>query len=128
MMSRGVNRTGRSKGNGRFIALPYVVLNSSGYASTTPPARAVLIEIMRNFSGFNNGQIALSVRDAAKRCNISNDTAALAFTQLEDAGLIERVMKGSFKQRNRRASEYRILWLRCDVTGAMPRASYRDER
>jgi DNA-binding transcriptional regulator YhcF (GntR family) len=83
---------------------------------------------LRCHNGSNNGQIALSVRDAAKRCNISNDTAALAFTQLEDAGLIERVMKGSFKQRNRRASEYRILWLRCDVTGAMPRASYRDER
>jgi hypothetical protein len=127
-MSRGVNRTGRSKGNGRFITIPHDVLNSPGNLSTKPPARAVLCELLRCYNGGNNGRIGLSVRVAGKRCNISNDTAALAFTQLEDAGLIERVIKGSFKQRTRKASEYRILWRQCDVTSAMPRASYRDER
>ena len=127
-MSRRVDRTGRSKGNGRYIAIPHDVLNSPGYLSTKPSARAVLSELLRCYNGSNNGRIGLSVRDAGKRCNISNDTAALAFTQLEDAGLIERVIKGSFKQRNRKASEFRILWRQCDVTGAMPRASYRDER
>lgn len=127
-MPRRVDQTGRSKGNGRYIAIPHEVLNSPGYLSTKPPARAVLSELLRCYNGSNNGRIGLSVRDAGKRCNISNDTAALAFTQLEDAGLIERVNKGSFKRHNRKASEFRILWIRCHVTGAFPRASYRDER
>jgi len=127
-MSRRTDRTGRSKGDGRFITIPHEVLNSPGYLSTKPPARAVLNEVMMVYNGSNNGKLGLSVRRAAQRCCISKDTAASAIAELEDAGLIERVKKGSFTQRNRKASEYRILWKRCDVTGALPRASYKDER
>ena len=127
-MARRVDRTGRSKGDGRFITIPHEVLNSPGYLSTKPPARAVLFDLMMLYNGSNNGKLGLSVRRAAERCQISKDTAAIAITQLEDAGLIERVNKGSFTQRNRKASEYRILWKRCDITGALPRPNYRDER
>ena len=127
-MVRRVDRTGRSKGDGRFITIPHEVLKSPGYLSTHPPARAVLFELVMLYNGSNNSKLGLSVRRAAERCQISKDTAAIAITQLEDAGLIERVNKGSFTQRNRKASEYRILWKRCDVTGALPRPGYRDER
>ena len=126
-MARRINRTGRSKGESRYVGIPHEVLNSPGYLSTKPAARAVLLELAMLYNGSNNGKLGLSVRRAAERCQISKDTAALAITALEDAGLVERVNKGSFTQRNRKASEYRILWRQCDLTGALPRPKYRDK-
>ena len=38
------DKTGRSKGGGRFVAIPFAVLDSPGYAETIPAERAVLIE------------------------------------------------------------------------------------
>jgi pyocin large subunit-like protein len=127
-MSKRHNNTGRSTGEGRFIGIPHEVLNSPGYKSTAAASRAVLVELVMVYNGGNNGRIARSVRQLAERCNISRDTAANAIQDLEDAGLIETVQKGSFKQRNRRASEFRLLWKRCDVSGALPQPKYRDER
>lgn len=127
-MSRGHNKTGRSKGNSRFAAIPHEVLDSPGYSSTRPAARAVLIELVKLHNGSNNGRLALSVRRIQERCNMSKDTAAKALQELEDAGLIEMVTKGSFRQKNRHASEYRLLWNQCDVTNALPRSNYRAAR
>ena len=56
------------------------------------------------------------------------DTASKAIAALEDAGLIETVRKGNFRQHERHASEFRLLWLKCDETGVRPRPAYRDER
>ena len=67
----------------------------SAYLSLSCPARAVLVEIVRCYDGFNNGRIGLSVRKAAERCRIAPGTAKRAFEELQDRGFIVCVTKGS---------------------------------
>lgn len=119
------NRTGRDAGLGRFAALPHDVLCSPGFLAASPAARAVLLELIRLHNGSNNGRIGLGVREAAARCNISKATASRAFQELADCGLVELVEKGSFRERRRLASTFRLLWLRCDVTYTIPARRYR---
>jgi hypothetical protein len=119
------DRKGRSLGNGRFVALPFEVLESSGYRAASVAARAVLVELAMTYHGANNGRLALSARHAADRCNMGKGTALRALQELEDCGLVECVEKGGFRDKRRLASEYRLLWLRCDRTGAIPARRYR---
>jgi hypothetical protein len=123
-----VSKTGRTKPGaiiGGFVALPYDVLDSPGYRSTSPPARAVLIVLARRFTGRNNGALALSVRDAASEANVSPATASRALQELDDAGLIEMVDKGSFTHHRRLATTWRLNWRTCDLTGKVPARRYR---
>lgn len=119
------NAKGRSNGVERFAGLPHDVLNSPGFLATKPNARAVLLELARIYNGQNNGRLGLSIRDAAQRCNIGKSATAEAFQQLEDCGLIDRMTKGSFSAHKRLASEWRLLWRGCDVTGTIPTRRYR---
>ena len=113
------NKKERAKPD-RFAGIPHFLMNSPGYLRSRPAARATLLELARSFNGSNNGMIGLSIRTVSERCRISKDTAQAAFQELEDCGLIERVQKGSFRDKERKASEWRLLWARCDVTGATP--------
>jgi hypothetical protein len=94
------------------------LLDSPAYLSLTCPARAVLVEIARSYDGFNNGRIGLSVRRGAERCNIAPGTAKRAFEELQDRGFIDCVAKGAFSRKTQHASEWRLTWWPCDVTGA----------
>jgi hypothetical protein len=96
------------------------MLDSEAYLSLSCPARAVLVEIVRCYDGLNNGRIGLSVRRAAERCNIARGTAGRAFVKLQERGFIELVTKGAFSLKSPHASEWRLTWWKCDVTGEPP--------
>jgi hypothetical protein len=95
------------------------LLDTPAYLSLNCPARAVLVEVARAYDGTNNGRIGLSVRQASQRCNIARGTAARAFTELQDRGFIELVTKGAFSRKAQHASEWRLTWWSCDVTGEL---------
>ena len=95
------------------------LLNSPAYLSLSCPARALLVEITRLYNGRNNGQIGLSVRRAAERCNIARGTAQRAFTELQERGFIELVTKGAFSRKSPHANEWRLTFNTCDVTGEL---------
>jgi hypothetical protein len=115
-MGRKINKTGRSKGRDRYLALPHQILHSTAYLSLSCAARAVLVEIAAIYNGSNNGMLAAGVRWLGERCNIGRDTVSRAIQELEDAKLIETVEKGSFKLHQRKASEFRITWLKCNAS------------
>lgn len=115
-MGKSVNKTGRSKGNGRFLALPHHILHSTAYLGLSCAARAVLIEIAAIYNGSNNGMLVAGVRWLSERCNIGRDTVSRVIQELEDAKLIETVEKGSFRLHQRKASEFRITWAKCNVS------------
>ncbi len=100
------------------------MMDSDAYLSLTSQARAVLMEVARIYNGGNNGLLAVSVRTAATRCNISKDTASRAFIDLERKGFIELVKRGAFSLKHRHASEWRLTWVRCDVTDALPSRAF----
>jgi DNA-binding transcriptional regulator YhcF (GntR family) len=96
------------------------LLTSPAYLSLSCPARALLIEVTRLYKGGNDGQLGLSVRRASERCNIARGTAQRAFAELQERGFIELVTKGAFSRKSPHASEWRLTFNTCNVTGELP--------
>jgi hypothetical protein len=118
-MANKQDRTGRSKGAERFVALPHYILECPAWLSLTAPARVVYLELMRLYNGSNNGSLALSVRDASDRCNVAKDTASRAFLELSEKGFIECMRLGGFSRKTRLATEWRVTALKCDRSGRL---------
>lgn len=112
------NKTGRSRGGAPFLSLRWFMLECAAWRDLTPVERAIYIEVARLYNGRNNGFIALSVRDAAARCNVNKDTAGRAFVGLQTHGFLDCVTPGGFSRKIRHASEWRLTAERCDRTGA----------
>jgi hypothetical protein len=102
----------------KFIQLFRYVLDSPAYVSLSAIARAALIEVNHGYNGSNNGSIILSVRSIAERLGCANNTAMRALQELVDKGFIEARVKGAFRVKFRRATEWRLNDRRCDATGA----------
>ncbi len=100
------------------------MLDSPAHLSLNCAARAVLVEIIHAYDGFNNGRIGLSVRRAADRCNIARGTAQRAFDDLQERGFIECVTKGAFSWKTHHASEWRLTFWKCDVTDKLPSKAF----
>jgi hypothetical protein len=96
------------------------ILDSPAYLSLSCQARAVLLEIARGHDGTNNGRLGLSIRRASERCNIARGTAARALVELQERGFIDCMAKGAFSLKAPHASEWRLTWWNCDVTGDLP--------
>ena len=79
---------GRSKGC-QFVMLRYDMMDSAAWRGLSPHAQALWLHITRRYYGGNNGEIALSCREAAEKLNCSKDRAADAFKELLDAGFIK---------------------------------------
>ncbi len=107
-MAKGPNKMGRSRNGSNFIQIHHYLLKSTAWLSLTPQARAVYIELAAIYNGSNNGKLALSQRDTARRCRIAKDTAAKALQELIEKGFIAVVTGGSFGYKLRHATEYRL--------------------
>ena len=83
----------RRKGNaahrdaGGFIALPWAVVDSPAFTSLSVYARALLLELARQYVRDNNGRLLLTRERMAARGWTSNDTLTKARRELEAAGV-----------------------------------------
>lgn len=118
------NRTGRSKGGPPFVQLFHHVLASEAWLASKPLDRAVVVQLARRYNGSNNGRLGMSVRDAAEECCADKDACGAAFKRLEERGFIECVLESGFSFKLKRAREWRLTWLRCDVTNTPPSRAY----
>jgi len=123
-MSRGHNQTGRSRRSGRFVMLPHSVIETRAWLALTCVARSAFIELLKLYNGINNGRLAMSSRTLAQRLRTSKDTAARALNELEEKRFIDVMTVGSFATKQRRASEYRVTFRRCDKTYELPSHAY----
>ncbi len=92
--------------------------------SLSPVVRCVFIELAARYKGGNNGYLALSVRDAAKRVGCSKDSVSRALADLTAKGFIECCSRGHFDRKSPRASEYRLTLYSCDRTGGRPSKAF----
>lgn len=92
-------QNGRDTGN-FFVALPHSMLDHPSWKSLSPPAKCIFIELTRRYNPSNNGNIGLSIRDAAKAGGCGNNTARKALQELCDAGFIEMNNKGHYQNRH----------------------------
>ena len=92
-----------SRDQGGFVALPWSVLDCPAYARLSHPARALLLELARQFVRDNNGRLLASAAYLSKRGWKSADVITRAKRDLMQAGFIHETVKG---HRPNRASWY----------------------
>jgi len=118
---------GRGKSNGPgFIQLFHYVKRSAAYHSLSVYGRAFLTELIDRYNGSNNGSIRLGVREAAFEMNCSHSTACKAMRDVDDAGLARPTLPGAW--RGKRATEWRLMWRRCDKNGDLPKTQWPERR
>jgi len=110
---RGKARSGR-----KYLQLYANIKRSRAYHGLSCYARAILFELIDRHSGINNGMIGLGVREAAYELDCSQSTASKAMRELDDSGLARPLTPGVW--RGKRATEWRLMWLRCEKTGDLP--------
>jgi hypothetical protein len=135
-MVKKINKTGRSKGEPQHVRLYHWLLKSEAWGSLDVASRALLIELMFNYNGRNNGDILLGIRDAAVALHIGKNKVARAFLKLQTAGFIEPIVKGSFDWKisieqgkpTGRATRWRLNEFECHVTGVRASKAFMDWR
>ena len=84
----------------------WMIINSQGWHDLSLVARCAYVEIYRRHNGENNGQIAMSSGDLAKRLHCSTGHTARAIRELEAAGFVTIMKVGTFARKDRLASEF----------------------
>lgn len=110
------DRTGRSKGFGRYVRLPEYVARSYPWSRLSPLAKVAWLEIGFIYNGSNNGRLGVSIRLLASRLSSSKSSAHRALDELIRWGFLDVVTPSEFKHK-KRAAEYKLTHVNCDSTG-----------
>lgn len=113
-MANGRNRGKRGESGrdaGGFVALPWSVLDCPAYARLSHPARALLLELARQYVRDNNGRLLASRAHLARRGWKSADVIQRAKDELLAAGFIHQTVQG---HRPNKASWYAVTWQTLD--------------
>ena len=76
------------------MALPHVVTNHPDYISLAPRAIKALIDVGRQYNGYNNGNLALTWKMAQGRGWTSHDQFNKAMNELIDKDIIFKTRQG----------------------------------
>lgn len=108
--------TGKGRpGSGTFLALPHAVIDTAKFRSLSPQAKALLIDLGRQFTGFNNGALQMTWRRMKALGWNSTATLHKAKDELIAAGMILESRKGW----KHRASLYALTWHPVDECGGI---------
>ena len=105
----------RVKAKGRresatFAAIPHHILNSAEYAALSAQAVKLMLDLLAQYRGANNGDLTAAWRVMEKRGWRSRDTLGRALQELLKAGFIEKTRQGG---RNR-CSLFAVSWKAID--------------
>ncbi|MBC7703394.1 MAG: hypothetical protein H7274_05555, partial [Rhodoferax sp.] len=100
----------------RYLALPHVVIDSPSYRELGYPARALLIDIARQYTGSNNGRLVACAKYLKPFGWNSNSTVTRALVELKSAGLLIETRMG---MRPNRAAWFALGWYQLDATAGM---------
>jgi len=100
------NAKGRSTTGPRFVKLEHWMLMTPAWQSLPPAPRALYLALAQRYNGSNNGEISMSIREAARLLHVAKDTATKAFRELEAKGFIRRNICGSFNWKIRHATTW----------------------
>lgn len=103
---RKIDKKGRSKGNDPHVRLYRWLHQSEAYQSLDCTARSLLVEFYALYNGTNNGELFLSVREAARRLGVAPNTAQKAIRALVGRGFIRPRQRGSFHHKGGPATQW----------------------
>lgn len=95
----------------RFITWFYWMLDAPAFLALRGNAVKLMAMLNKRYNGANNGEIAMSVREAAREVGCSSNHALSLFQELEAAGFIVATVRGAFSWKTRHASTWRLTWL-----------------
>ena len=99
---------------GRFAGIPHSVLNTQEYIKCPASAKALLIELVMQYNGCNNGKLMATLKLLKKRGWSSQHTITRAIRSLLNAKLIKCTRLG---RRPNTAAWYAITWRPVDNIG-----------
>ena len=98
------------KETGRFAQLPHVVLNSADYISLSYKSKALLVDLVYQYNGKNNGDLTAALGFLKKRGWVRSATLSSAANELLEANLIIKTREGRFQNPHSRCALYAITW------------------
>lgn len=112
----------KSKGRretGLFIALPTHIFTSPQYANLSAHAVKLLIDLLSQYRGFNNGDLCATWSLMSQRGWRSRDTLNRALKELMTAGFIEKTRQGErgHSSGQRKPTLYGVTWKGIDECG-----------
>jgi hypothetical protein len=121
---RGHDKTGRSEGEGRFLQLPYWLMEAPAFHHLSPEGRTALLYLAKRFDGRNNGKIGFGVRSGGFVRNpgapkledkpvMSQTKMQAALYELQAFRLARITTPSSFGQK-KRTREWELTWLPCE--------------
>lgn len=91
---------------GQYTNLPYALLKSEAWRSLSGAAVKVFLELNTRYNGSNNGELHLSMNEAAETLGLGKATVQRALNELQDKGLVALAKPGNWY--HRRAHEWRL--------------------
>lgn len=104
-MKKNINSKGR-RSKGKFLAIPETVYNHNDFNSLNNRALRLLIDLLIQYNGYNNGDLCAAMTLMKKRGWNSNDQRQKALKELLDKELIVLTRQGGRKL----ASLYAVTW------------------
>lgn len=101
-----------SRDPGGFVALPWSVLDSQAYLGLSVHAKALLLDVARQYGRNNNGRLLCSRAHMATRGWNSSDMLTKAKRELIAAGFLYETVMGA---RPAKASWYALTWYALDL-------------
>lgn len=131
MAGKGFKKKGAHRDGEYFAALPYDVIDSSAFRALSHPARSLLIDLLRQFRGDNNGRLLLTSKVLAPLGWRSVDVITRARDDLIRVGLLHLTVQG---RKPSWASWYALTFLSLErldgydpgAERAFKRGAYRD--
>ena len=93
-------------GGGQFVPIPYPLAKSAAWRSLSGPAVKVYVELRSRFNGGNNGDLTLSLDEAARLLKLGKHTVTRALNELQEKGFITMTKRGSWY--GRKATEWAV--------------------
>lgn len=119
----------KKRDGGRFVAIPTCVLESNAWIDASPYAVKLLLDLLAQYRGNNNGDLCAAWKLMKRRGWRSEATLHKAKQELLALGLIAETRKGA---RPNKASLYGVTWAELDECDgkldispqAFPRGAY----
>lgn len=112
----GRNRSklkGRAE-NGTFAMLPHPVMDSEDFRALSGSALKVLLGLLRQFNGRNNGDLSATFKVAKSWGIGSKETLTHALNELQEREMILRTREGKFLNPGGQCALYAVTWRRID--------------
>jgi hypothetical protein len=102
----------KAKGTDRFVGIPFWVMNHASFRAASHRARSLLLDVLLQYNGRNNGSLVVCDKALKPLGWNSNDGITKAKRELMELGLLVETRRGA---KPNRASWYALGWRQLDV-------------